>query len=386
MHQLSFDVAGSTSLAEVIDAELSTLSSLTSLAIVLENGTSLVEEDLQTVARINKAQGDGGAGLTELSSLGLCNLESLSTEAFRDLDLGWIEHLYLDDLLEVLPFTFAGSDNGTTSSFKSVSMNSVLHIGEAAFQWGSLESLMLPEVVSIEKDAFRDNYRMIEILLPKVETLADAVFDDNTHLIRATFPELVMVGRNVFDDNHLLVEINMPQVTYLGKSFFGSCWALESVHFPSVETVDDNAFDNCQRLTSVSLPNALDVRNRAFSECVSLRELSLPRVTNFMNDVFSTCSGTGGPVPNECCQLERIHLPVVESLGTNTFGGCSELRSVILGQAPPSVGERSFDGTGDNLSIYHSGESTDWQNFVSEGNASAVVASCSDVPAETCSL
>jgi len=382
--QLEYDVQGDVSLAELLEQESGSLATQSSLAVVLINGTSLVEADLQTIASINQPTEDGGAGLTELTSLGLCNLETLSTEAFRDLDEGWLEYLYMDSLLAVEAFAFAGSDNGTTTSLKGISMNSVLTIGEAAFQWGSLEELMLPNVQSIEIDAFRDNYRMLEVFLPKVETLADAVFDDNTHLVRATFPELTMVGRNVFDDNHELVEINMPKVTYLGKSFFGSCYSLEAVHFPSVVTVDDNAFDNCEFLTSVSLPAAKDIRNRVFSECVSLRELSLPQVTNFMNDVFLTCTNDTHPIPNTCCQLESVHLPLVESIGSSTFSGCTELERVVLGDTPPTVGADAFNGTPTELTVYHGGNTSDWSDFSTEGNTSAAIVNCASVSAEVC--
>lgn len=384
INKLEYDVAGSVSLAQLLKDKLDSLSSFKNLALVLVNGTELVEADLQTIATINKNTGDGGAGLTKLTSLGLCNLKTLSTEAFRGLDDGWLEYLYMDSLEEVEAFAFAGAHLETTTSLKGISLNSVTTIGEAAFQWSSLESLMLPNVLNIEKDAFRDNYRMLEVYLPKVEYLADAVFDDNTHLFKASFPELTMVGRNVFDDNHLLVHIHMPKVTYLGKSFFGSCWALQSVYFPSVETVDDNAFDNCQNLRDVNLPNAVDVRNRAFSECVSIKDLYLPKVTNFMNNVFSICSGEGGPIPNTCCQLERIHLPLVESVGTETFDGCAGLENVIFGDSQPSLGDTPFSNTSSDLRVYHTGSDEEWSSFIIDGNSKAEVVNCDSVDDDVC--
>jgi len=426
-YKLPYDVLGTASLAQTLQSDLVNLSIKEGFALVVVNGSALKEPDLLTLAKIKQPTAQGGAGLTKLQSLGLCNVETLNTAAFRSLGTTWLRYLYLDSLEAVLPDTFGGADGALNTSLYGVSLQRATAIGAAAFAYGSLKSLVLPNAVTIGDNAFRDNHQMLQVDLPRATTLGEYAFDDCTHLVKARFPEVTTVGRNAFDDNHALVDIALPKATYIGKNVFGSDFGLQAIDLPAAVKIDDNAFDNCEALSSVHLPEVVEIRNQVFRRCVALKSIALPKAKFLYHDVFNFCTEAIQPVPGACCALERVDLPVAEQLGWYAFGGCAKLTevnvpkvkvvyhhafqgnsslarlllpsvtdlreaafegttsldSVVLGAKPPIVtnaADRAFAGTRDNLAVYHSGNTADWSGFALSGNASARLVSCSAAP------
>lgn len=426
-YKVPYDVLGATTLAATLQDDIAALSTREGFAVVVVNGTSLTDADLLTVAKIKQPTAQGGAGLSKLQSLGLCNLTTLTTSVFRNLGTTWLRYLYLDSLDAVAPETFGGADGALNTSLHGVSLQRATTIGAGAFAYGSLKSLTLPHAIAIGDNAFRDNHQLLQVDLPMATTLGEYSFDDCTHLITARFPEVTTVGRNAFDDNHALADIALPKTTYIGKNVFGSAFSLRTIDFPAAVKIDDNAFDNCEGLTSVNLPEVVEIRNQVFRRCVALKAISLPKAKFLYHDVFNFCTEANQPVPGACCALERVDLPVAEQLGWYAFGGCAKLTevnvpkvkvvfhhafqgnsgltrlllpsltdlreaafegttslsSIVLGARPPLVTNaagRAFAGTRDDLAVYHAGSAADWSGFALGGNASARLVSCSAAP------
>lgn len=76
------------------------------------------------------------------------------------------------------------------------------------------------------------------------------------------------------------------------------------------------------------------VSHNVFAKNKELRSVELPFVTQLGNAVFENCSS-----------LVSVYAPNVETVGDRVFNNCSALRTVELGNALCSIGEKAFAGT-----------------------------------------
>lgn len=76
------------------------------------------------------------------------------------------------------------------------------------------------------------------------------------------------------------------------------------------------------------------VSHNVFAKNKELRSVELPFVTQLGNAVFENCPS-----------LVSVYAPNVENVGDRVFNNCSALRTVELGNALCSIGEKAFAGT-----------------------------------------
>lgn len=76
------------------------------------------------------------------------------------------------------------------------------------------------------------------------------------------------------------------------------------------------------------------VSHNVFAKNKELRSVELPFVTQLGNAVFENCPS-----------LVSVYAPNVETVGDRVFNNCSALRTVELGNALCSIGEKAFAGT-----------------------------------------
>jgi len=95
----------------------------------------------------------------------------------------------------------------------------------------------------------------------------------------------------------------------------------------TVEEVVVEAFRNKPAITGVNAPNCKFIRNQAFMGCSGLTSLSIPKAEVIGDTAFSYN------------KLQFVALPAVKTMGTNTFGWSSTLKTVVIGENIESIGE-----------------------------------------------
>lgn len=115
---------------------------------------------------------------------------------------------------------------------------------------------------------------------------------------------------------------------------------LKTGSFPNATKVGENAFSNCTLLTSISLPKAESISTQALGYCKSLTEITLESCKtatagSFRNDValktvnLPVCTKLMGAYSFASCEmLENVNIPMITSLGTYCFSGCSALKTL----------------------------------------------------------
>lgn len=197
-------------------------------------------------------------------------------------------------------------------------------------------------------------------------------------------PNLTTIGNYAFRKSGVKRVVNLGSVTTTSAQTFPGCPNLESVVLPDTLTdIGYYAFGDCPKLAYVDMPEGVaTIGNQAFQNCTSLyfEYLNIPNVTVLNNKAFygvkikkMNISGvTSLPsasvnsyyygdantleeiivnenipdVPNysffSYSKLRSFSAPNVTSIGERSFGGCSSLESVNLGDKFTSIGNTAF--------------------------------------------
>ena len=194
--------------------------------------------------------------------------------------------------------------------------NGVTTVGEYVFYENkTLEEVELPEsVTAIGQYAFYRCKNMKEIRLPdSVTTIGDSVFYQCGNLKEVRLPDSVTtIGSFAFCGCRSLKEIRLPDsLTTISYEMFANCSRLEKVSLPdSVTTIGSYAFDGCSSLKEIRLPDSVTtIGSYAFCGCSSLKEIRLPdSLTSIGDNAFWRCP------------IEKVDLPVLNSMGSHIFG------------------------------------------------------------------
>ncbi|MBQ8291547.1 MAG: leucine-rich repeat protein [Clostridia bacterium] len=284
------------------------------------------------------------------------------------------EIVLLEGLTEIRPYLF----DGLTALKKVTLPEGITAIGSCAFRnCTSLTEISLPtSLISIDQWAFYGCTGLTELALPaNITAIPYGVFSDCTGLTGITLP---------------------ANLISIGQSAFYGCSDLQEVTFPeSLATIDYEAFYGCSGLTEVVLPDSLtSLGGRTFLECTGLTKvyvgkslssfdiwsfggylklqtievsaeneyfISYENVVYKKEDmsVYFVPAGIRGTVriadgvKTVNCMWERgfqdaifmteLILPdSVETIETHTFSGCTNLRTVTLGENVSSIGSYAF--------------------------------------------
>lgn len=246
--------------------------------------------------------------------------------------------------------------------------DSLLVIGNRAFESSGLTSLTIPANVTSIGDSFLDScsaFTTLRVAQGNVsytfengllyENAAQALVYSDPALVGAitvregtvsiagsvfrgrgitavTLPDsLKKIGDQAFRDCRQLMTVNLPEgLTAIGDSAFGYCTLLENVVLPETLTsLGDSAFQCCMSLTEMTVPDGVTYLYSTFRACYSLRSLTLPE----------GLKGMYNGVTESCRVLENLHLPsTLETLDTLP----SSLKTVTT--APGSVRYVSEEG------------------------------------------
>ena len=291
-----------------------------------------------------------------------------------DFEFGWVE-------------TFpANAFSGCTSLKSIVFPEGLKRIGEAAFNYTALTSVIVPDsVTQIDAKAFIRCKQLTKATLPAgLSQISNELFYECDKLSAVNIPQgVTSIGQYAFFYCPKLAAISIPEgVASIGPHAFYKC-ALESIRLPAVLTsLGDNAFSGCTSLTEVvspmwknfsncpatqvtvpggvkALPTAAfsgcsqltaivlsegleQIPAQVFSGCTGLKKLTIPgSVTSMGANVFSGCTfQSAGPLGSGCA----IEFGWTKALPANAFSGGSALWKIMIPATIETIGASAFSG------------------------------------------
>lgn len=158
---------------------------------------------------------------------------------------------------------------------------------------------------------------------------------------------VLSIDKEAFRNNKLVEEIYLPiSVTSLPENCFEGCENLRKIVIPAECTViHRNAFKGCtsleeivlveaeDKITKLPYPGAITIGNHAFAGCTSLKTISnQKRITSAYDYAFAGCTA-----------LEAIDISGLRTGGDHVFDGCTELTTVTMSSLT-HVGKYMFKG------------------------------------------
>lgn len=137
----------------------------------------------------------------------------------------------------------------TAKNVKTVEIPESVRYINYAFQYSSIESLVIPDTIDAENEmSFYNCHNLKKIVLP-------------------------------------------DKITKISSCAFEYCSSLESINIPdSIKTIGCSAFGACTSLKSITIPDSVEeIGDNAFSECNSLKEVVIKGSPHMGKDVFENC-------------------------------------------------------------------------------------------------
>lgn len=256
-------------------------------------------------------------------------------------------------------------------ALKSVDWPSALaHIGDEAFKNTGLESLVLPENVSIGSGAFSGSSISALVIPQNVAAMGAGAFMDCTNLTDITFPaQQIELGRYLFSGCTALESVDLPSAwTSLPVGLFSGCTALREIILPSdVQSIPDDMFKDCNALENVEFGSKVrQIGDYVFRNCQNLKTIDLPKSLYSLGEgVFYQSGLTQVVIPDSvsaigadqfyyCSDLERVELGTgVKRLTEYMLTGCQKLRAVVLKGDVTRIDTGFMAGLSGNIVIYY---------------------------------
>lgn len=143
-----------------------------------------------------------------------------------------------------------------------------------------------------------------------------------TDVVAKGLTECYGTSGSLFENCTSLKEISLPNFSGLSSlSLFRGCTSLESVNLPNLTILYWSSFEGCKNLKNLYLPKLERFDSSNIFSNSGLEEADFPKVTS-LNEQFRGLKN-----------LKKVNLPLVTSLGANTFNGCSSLVDITLPEA-----------------------------------------------------
>lgn len=178
-------------------------------------------------------------------------------------------------------------------------------------------------------------------------------------------------------------------VTRIGKGAFQACVSLKKIDIPnSVEIIGAGSFSACISLKSIVIPNSVThIDTLAFAYCVSLTNINFPASVRSVGEglisynnlttinadidspVLSSIDGNLYAEDNSvfisyaCAKPDgSFDIPEgVVRIGTWSFAGCSNLKTISIPKSVNSIGVEIFYKSPNIETIYFDGTVEDWR-------------------------
>ncbi len=278
-----------------------------------------------------------------------------------------------DNTITITGYTGYG---GTVTIPSTTNGLPVTSIGDSAFEYKSVTSVMIPDSVnkigsyafydctsltnviigtnttSIGWYAFESCFSLTNVMIPNsVTNIGSGAFNYCIGLKAITVdtnnPVYSSVAGVVFNTNQAILILcpdgkaggyTIPDnVISIGVSAFYSCTNLTSITIPdSVTNIGEGAFTYCSSLTNITIPNSCNINSigyDVFNGCTSLMSVTIPNsVTSIEDSAFYFCTSlTSVTIPNS-----------VTNIGSEVFLYCSNLTSVTIPDGVINIGSEAF--------------------------------------------
>jgi len=298
------------------------------------------------------------SGCTSLTSITIpTSVESIGTYAFEDcVSLNTID----------IPSSVKSIEYGTfqgCSSLTSIILPPVLETikSEAFRDCKSLENVTIPPSVGVIEDtAFYECSNLTNVTISDgVKTIGNFAFY-GCNMTSITIPSSVTsIGREVFSycDNLVTIDVDDDNENY--TSINGALIRLDGmvlVQYPSgrggdydipngVNSIMDFSFEGSRKITSVSIPSSVgSIGGSPFYGCTGLKSIIVNDNEHFqsIDGVLFNKAGTH-LIQYPCGKNTIYRMPEdVTTIQPYSFGGCSELKDVIISSDVTSIDEFAF--------------------------------------------
>lgn len=156
--------------------------------------------------------------------------------------------------------------------------------------------------------------------------------DDGTYYICSGIDPTIS---SIITDVNIASDINGLPVKEIGASAFANNQEIQYVTIPdSVGFIGNNAFSNCKRLTEITIPNGVErIGELAFASCPGLTGVKLGNGLKYI----------GGNAFANCISLTNVIIPEsVITIGDSAFTNCTTLSEVEIGNGVTSIGNAAF--------------------------------------------
>ena len=274
--------------------------------------------------------------------------------------------------------------------------NTLIYIGEMAFQGNSLYDLVLPPALKTIGEKALSLCSFSSIYIPaSVTSIGESAFS-NSRLTDITFGNgAAAIGKYAFRSCTRLQHVTIPgSVTSLGDYAFYECTGLLDANI-NAGSIGESIFYGCEQLTKVNLGSSVSsVSGVAFSGAKNLASITVDDSNpNFADDgnglLFSKDMKTlvNYPVAKTATiyripesvtafsagafagakNLKYMQIPqTVTELSESLFLDCTALRTVSIPLSVTSMGVNAFS-TGVLTDVYYEGTETDWSAISKPG-------------------
>ncbi len=273
------------------------------------------------------------------------------------------------------------------SSLTNITISSsVISIGNDAFYGCPIEYANIPTTVissipknklqevvinsgeSIESEAFRDCSSLTNITISSSVTNIGNYAFYNCPIKYANIPTTVISSI----PESKLQEVVINSGESIGQFAFRYCSSLTSVTIgDSVTSIGSMAFRECTGLKNITIPNSVtSIGESAFLNCSNLTNIIIPSsVTSIGHNAFAYCYIVYANIPAIAISefspssLKEVVINSGESIESEAFKNCSNLRSITIPKSLTSIGYNAFSGCTRLNKVYYDGTIGDWFNI-----------------------
>lgn len=266
-------------------------------AYVFYGCTSLSEINFPNAVKAIGAQAFYNCTSLEIEDLNLPNLETLGSDAFREVKIKKISNL---GKLTALPDAGYGNykSYGDVTILEEITIpGSVTDVPIGSFMgYSSLKKVSFVSIVSLKENAFKNCVSLTDIDLDKIGSIGPTCFSNCNNLPSILrFENLTGgIGNQAFTSNPNLTEIHAPLCTSVGRVALGNCYKLEYAELPSVLTIAGEAFNRCSKLRIVKFRDIQSFTGDVFFACSGLESVIIDNITppSLSSNAFAAASST----------------------------------------------------------------------------------------------
>lgn len=256
------------------------------------------------------------------------NITKVASHSFSD---SKVKKVDLPNLKTIENNAFYNTANITDFNFENVET-----VGTAAFQNSGIKNLKAPKLVSIANTAFYNSkigsdpdFRQ-GIDLPELTSLGTSAFQDAqlTYIEDSMIPKLTNIPVWAFGRNNIKT-VDLTNVNRIESSAFYSQrgYVLESVNLPNTTYIGPSAFSYNKISDTLKLPNIQELGTSAFYSN-QITKLEAPNLKTLEGNVFQNNKLTSVNLPllekagNSAFQnnkIEKLDLPKLGTIGNYTF-------------------------------------------------------------------